>query len=755
MTSSPPQHGTHLPGRRIAAAAILALGVLLCRVPRAAGAQDDPGGAGRLGMSIRIDLPITDRTTRRVQQFVDKALERARRQKKRPVLIFEFRVPKDEEKFAGQTEFTDALKLARLLTGERLASVHTVAYVPRLLPGHAVLVAAACEEIMMPGDAQLGPVGVRPEAIEQTERIAYGEIAGRRKTIPTEVAKWLLDPSQEVLVVQTELGRECVTPEQLEELRKKRTISKQPQPLREWIEGQPGQLSGDEAWRLDIVTRKPATRQDVAKWLDLPPDAMDEDPSLVEQWKAVLVKLEGRIDQRNTNQIKRLIKDEIRLREVNFICVWIDSPGGSLTDSIDLASFLADNPDLEKVRTVAYIPRHARGDAALIALACDHVVMHSGAELGGPRSGEDAPGQDEDGGPLWASPLSPQEIESAKEAIRDPNGPWKTRPWSLLAAMIDPNLEVFRCTRPNGDVGYFCNDELNELERNQPGAEKWQKGVPVTRPGEPFLTNGTDAVRMYRLANLTAENPDELKEHYGLEELRSLKPGWVDELVVALASPSLSFLLLAIAFMAAYAELHSPGIGIGGFVATVCFLLFFWSHALAGDVEWLEILLFVAGIACLLLEIFVLPGFGIFGLGGGLLVLASLILASQTYVLPQDIDELQRALWPVAAAMAVVIVAAVLLRHWLPRTPVLSQMLLEPPVGQEAEDISRRESLVDLEGFVGNRGTTTTQLTPSGKARFGDMLVDVITDGEVIQRGAQIEVVEVQGNRVIVKAVDS
>ena len=82
-------------------------------------------------------------------------------------------------------------------------------------------------------------------------------------------------------------------------------------------------------------------------------------------------------------------------------------------------------------------------------------------------------------------------------------------------------------------------------------------------------------------------------------------------------------------------------------------------------------------------------------------------------------------------------------------------MMLEPPAGEEAEDIRRREALVDFHELVGTRGTTTTQLTPGGKARFGDLLVDVIADGEVIDRGATIEVVEVRGSRVLVQEVDS
>jgi membrane-bound serine protease (ClpP class) len=102
-----------------------------------------------------------------------------------------------------------------------------------------------------------------------------------------------------------------------------------------------------------------------------------------------------------------------------------------------------------------------------------------------------------------------------------------------------------------------------------------------------------------------------------------------------------------------------------------------------------------------------------------------------------------------------VIAFAVLMRRRLPRSRLLGHMMLEPPAGDEAESIRRREALVDFHDLVGTRGTTTTQLTFSGKARFGDVLVDVIADGEVIGRGATVEVVKVQGSRVLVREVET
>ena len=73
------------------------------------------------------------------------------------------------------------------------------------------------------------------------------------------------------------------------------------------------------------------------------------------------------------------------------------------------------------------------------------------------------------------------------------------------------------------------------------------------------------------------------------------EPGWADYLIDALAAPAVAWLLLLIGGAALYAELQAPGIGVGGFVAGVCFLLYFWSKHLDGTAGWLEVLLFAGG----------------------------------------------------------------------------------------------------------------------------------------------------------------
>jgi membrane-bound ClpP family serine protease len=187
-------------------------------------------------------------------------------------------------------------------------------------------------------------------------------------------------------------------------------------------------------------------------------------------------------------------------------------------------------------------------------------------------------------------------------------------------------------------------------------------------------------------------------------------------------------------------------------------MLFFWSKFLHGTATWLEILLFVCGLFFLLLEVFVLPGLGIFGIGGAVMIVLSLLLASQTFVLPHsqaDLVELRDSLAILVAAGAGILVLVFTLRHWLPHAPILNKLLLNPPENEELADLQNRESVANFSHLVGQRGTATTDLLPAGKAQIGDQLVDVIADGDVIDRGQLVVVTMARGNRVLVRGVDS
>lgn len=321
--------------------------------------------------------------------------------------------------------------------------------------------------------------------------------------------------------------------------------------------------------------------------------------------------------------------------------------------------------------------------------------------------------------------------------------------------MIDPDIEVFSYSNTKtGEVRYFSEDEANA----QLDAADWRRGSRIKAANELLRLPAKRALEL-GLASHVVENFDDLKQLYNINgNIRVAEPNWALELIEALSSPGLAILLLVIGFVGIYVELHAPGTGIGAFVAAVAFLLFFWSQFLAGNAEWLEVLLFLGGVFCVLLEMFVLPGFGIFGLGGGAMILASVILATQTFVLPRtesQMVELRHSLTIVTAATLIVIASSIALRRYLPSAPIFNKLLLDPTPEEDLVDLDYRESLADFSHLVGEQGVATTNLMPSGKAEFNGQLVDVISEGLLIDRGSTIVVVKARGSRVVVRAVDA
>jgi membrane-bound ClpP family serine protease len=696
-----------------------------------AGGIDPPTAAS--GRLVRVPLPITGNADTLVIAAAQKAIDDMPPGPQRPVLVLEF-ASNDNQTGAG-SDFERSLKLARHLSGGNAGTAKTVAFIPKALKGHAVLAAMACEEIVMAPDAVIGEAGLDEppeEATDPTIRSGYREIANRRRTIPAEVALAMLDKNVELLKVETEVSPEFVLKTDLAALKERHTIQSQQ------VLSPPGQFAlftGHEARELGFVTYLAADRPELAGALSLPVEALDDDPSLSGGWRAVRVLLEGPITPALVSRTQRTIENQIRDHQMNFVCLWIDSPGGSLSDSMNLANFLA-NQDPSKVRIVAYVPKTARADTGLVAMAADQLVMNHEGVLGG--EGDAA--------------FSVEDLQSIRETLRDSLAPKKGRPWSLTAALVDPELQVFRYTnRQSGVVENFSEEELAQ----QTDPEAWIRGPEVTRAGEALRVTGDRAGEL-GMARHVVQDFAGFKHAYALEgEMALAEPSWADFLIDALAAPAVAWLLLLIGGAALYAELQAPGIGIGAFVAGICFLLYFWSKHLDGTAGWLEVLLFAAGVCCILLELFVLPGTAIFGLGGGLLIIASLVLASQTFVVPHNeyqMRELRDSMLGLLAAGVGVGVAAMIMRRYLPHSPLFSNLMLEPPSDAELEDLAHREALADFNHLLGHQGVATTQLTPSGKARFAGELVDVIADSEVIGRGTEVVVTEVQGNRVVVRS---
>lgn len=757
-------------------------------VPEAEATLAEPDSETRRVAFVRLRLPIAGNADAVIQARLQRAVDRLTTEasaERRPLLVLEFASNPD----GGATEFERALRLARFLVSEDMARVKTLAYVPDSIEGHAVLVALACEEIAMAPEAQLGRAGADEEAARPLEpgiRASYLQIAEARRTAPPAVVLAMVDRAAELVRVESDRGVEYALGEDLDLLREDRTI------VAEEVLASAGTMAvftGREARAEGIAKYLVTDREALARALAVPLDSLLEDQSLDGEWNPVMVDLAGPVTARSVKRIETLIGDELERSDINWVGVRIDSSGGSLSAALRLAQSLAELGDGE-VRTVAYVPKRAEGPAALVALACDQLVMQQGAILVGEakqtepaaeqervanpepaeKDGENVKEDAEEVEPEAADdpaagrPLGGlrelfkpnEEIDRSAErlTVREVLAPATLRTWSLLVATFDDDAELARYTnRTTGAERIFSPVELEE----QAEGGEWRRGQLIKAAGETLSLDADQAAEA-GIAWQTVEQFDDLRTLYGFTELpRTAEPNWALELVEALASPGLAALLLIVGIVGLYIELNSPGLGIGGFVASVALLLFFWSKFLDGTADWLEVMLFVTGVVFVLMELFVIPGFGIFGLGGALLVIASLVLASQTFILPKtetQLFELRNSLATVAGAGFGFLLLAGVLRQYLPQSAMFRRMTLAPMEEADRIEQGRREQLADYDHLVGRSGTATTDLLPAGRAEIDGEPIDVLTQGEVIDRGEAIEVVEAHANRVIVRRVN-
>ena len=218
-----------------------------------------------------------------------------------------------------------------------------------------------------------------------------------------------------------------------------------------------------------------------------------------------------------------------------------------------------------------------------------------------------------------------------------------------------------------------------------------------------------------------------------------------------LGSPAVASLLLMMMMGGLYFEIQTPGVGFAGAVALVGAAAFFAPHYLLGLVASWEIALFVVGVGLLVVEVFVTPGFGVFGIAGIVLALVALLIAlvpNAGLDFPSD-GEIARATTTLAAALVLLGLLAVSLGRMLPRSERLNRLVLAPELSASAGYTSA-DTAGDL---VGQTGTALTTLRPSGTADVAGRRVDVVSEGPMVPAGATVEVVRSRGAVVVVREV--
>lgn len=488
-----------------------------------------------------------------------------------------------------------------------------------------------------------------------------------------------------------------------------------------------------------------------------PNDASVETPAV----KAAVIVCKGLIDDGLYKSIQR--RTNMALDEgAEYLIYEIGTYGGLLQSGDDIAKYFILDVG-KKAHTVAYITTEAISAGAMISVSCKDIIMLENTTIG-----DCAPIAL--GGKLEG--VEREKTESFTRAAFDRAAEANGYPRALLRAMVTMRIEVYRVKNlETGEYEFFEGLRLPE-DANEYDLEN--KKLVVT--GEELLTlTASDAVE-YGIARA------QVKDLNGALEFLSKRDGvtfagetivlettWSEEMVRWLNSPAVMAVLVMLALLGIYIEFNTPGVGLPGLAAVICFVIIIGSRYLHGMANWVEVALFVIGILLLMTEIFVLPGFGIVGFAGILCIMAGLfgmLVKNPPDKLPwpQDVPAWNDFTWGVvglASGFMGFVVLAWILTKYLPKLQFLSGLILLPTgakkgsefeVSMTAPPESKGSSRTAPTVNIGDVGEVVSTLRPSGRAKFGDAIIDVVAEGDFLDKGTRIEIIKVRGNRVVVKA---
>ena len=707
------------------------------------------------GQFVTIGAQVDDELVSRLTSLTTELQAKAVREKRQAILVIEIT--------AGSSRQGQISDLAKVLVSPELSNLRTVAWIPKTLDGNHAILALACHDIFMHPAAALGDIG-RGTALSDVEQSFVLDIVGRGRNLRMSraIAKAMMDPASKLMRVTLEDGngitrQQFLTAAELLELQDQDVVISQTDTVKD--PGQPGLFQGSEAASSGfLVAATPANRNEVVAALNLPLEAMREsggsDAKVVARVIAINNVVEKLLADFVERETQRAIADD-----VNVIIYDIDTLSGDKDNAQHVATLIAEL-DPTKVTTVAWVSKEATQAGALVALSCDRIFLAENATIGSIdlkamrlNHGHRLPP---------AAEIVPEDLQRLL-TLMNSIAKRKNRSLSLMQAMADPSLPVFEVThKESGRVSWMNERELT----GQP--EEWIRGPAIPEAsGGNLLTLTAERAHELGLTEPPCHDPEQLRTRLGINATADLRPvakTWVDNLVTTLNSGLAGFLLITIGIICIYLELHIPS-GLFVIGAVTSFSLFFWSRFLGGAAGSLELTLFILGMVLLGIELFVIPGFGVFGVTGILMTVVSLVMASNTFSgmsATESFEQSMSSLGSLAAALMVVIAVAVVLNRFLPSIPFINRLILTPPgyAANDGEGLKLKPSLLKrmtVTGSisVGMVGTTASSLRPTGKAMFGELYVDVVSDGAYIDHGTKIEVIRLAGNRIIVRSMNA
>jgi membrane-bound serine protease (ClpP class) len=537
-----------------------------------------------------------------------------------------------------------------------------------------------------------------------------------------------------------------------------------------------------------------------------------------------VITLHGEIDSVTSYSIQRRLTQAADAG-ADAVVLDINSPGGELGAVLEITGAIKKST---VPITVAWINPQAYSGGAIIALACQEIVVTPAAQMGdafpvtftGESGRAGLRGLTPDERTKLLPPLLADVVDSARRSGFDEY---------LVQAMVTDEIELWLIENPDTGQRYAINEnEYRALfdrdpprnkpmlptatgsrqQRNpsEPVAEDTGMPKPLAdeelhyRPAAPVLKNltsavtdrltvttkrpvldasqrgqwtdlgyitdgsaaivlGTSEMKAFGFSSATVANDEELKAFFGAKTIVRMDQSWSETASRFLTTMGVRFVLIAVFLLALFIEMSSPGIMLPGAIAIGAGVLLIAPPMIIGMANWWEIGAILLGIVFIMLEIFVLPGFGIFGIIGLVALFGGLI---GTFI-PNGAGISDPGTGAVALKGMVTILLALFTagigmyfvsKHF-GSLPLLGRLILE-----NRSDDERELSLTALMGDandalvdVGDEGVTTTPLKPVGQAEINDRIVDVVSDLGFIDPGTPVRVISTGSMRVVVEPI--
>ena len=719
--------------------------------------------AGRAGLFVTVPTPLTSEAVQRVTNRIEAA--RAKPDGRPAVVVFDFN---PAEKDVTTANFGVCYDLAKYVAG--LTDVNTVAYVHKKAAGHVVLPVLACKELVMGPQGLIGDViGAGAEQLRGLEVNAYNDLVGAFRPARFAAVRKMYDPN-----VQLRKGRKAGG-DWLFDLRDRAKVEPQGVQVANTAElpaardGRIGLYTDAQARDLGLSQATVESRKDLADVYSLSPASLRDDPLNGRPAVGFRYALRGPVDGGTREAVRRMAEKVIR-EKGNILILELGCAGGDLQAARDLAN------DLRKLEgaggedgllIVGFVPDRAPDTAAVIALGCSEIVMSKRTDAA-PAQGADAPAEATIGdfdailarrgppqrgpGPVPAPPVNADAWADSLRQLASDQG----YPALLAEGFVNKDVEIVRA-RARTDRAKRRLMTAAEFEADK---ANWESDGVVKPKGQLLVLSATEAERLgLARAVVDTRDPNEVYTRYGLDptQVKDARPAWLDRFAEFIKRDSVTVILVIVAFAGLILELKLPGTTVPGVISALCFILVFWAHTqFSGQIAVLAGLLFLLGLLLVLMEVFVLPGFGAAGIFGILLMLGSLALVTMTEI-PQSSEgwlEFGGKMAQYLLGLAVGVGVAFFIAQYLPNIPGANRLVMGPPT--EAEDGAEVPALPGAAlaaSLLGAVGTAVTVLRPAGSVRFGDNFVDVVTEGGYVPAGTRVQVIEVEGTRIVVKEI--